>query len=526
MGRMRRGWPGGFPAGVVAGAGATLALFVCRLATGVPMPQEALTERIALLLPNPVFAFLLAELQHLAKPLAFAAATGAMLIGYGLGGAAYAHIVPAGRRSRMHFGLVVAAVAWAFIEGEVLGEPLTTVVSAPMIPVAIGSLVYGTLLPGLFSRNEAANRAGAAAAAPAGRDLPAGIRPVGRRPLLRRAALMGLVAGAVSRVGIWDGDAGPRSTATASGAAGAGPKAFRLIRGMPAEVTANREFYRVSKNFPFDPAVRIADWSFAVTGLVARPLKMSYAEFVKAAPSVERCHTLECITNETGGDLIGNANWKGLRVRDILGLAEVRPAATAVIWRCADGYVEAVPLAVAMDARALLAYEMNGRPLPAAHGAPVRVLLPNRYGMKQPKWLTGIHVADSNAAGRWERRRLANPATVKIHSAFRVDARDGAAVELGGWAFAGSRGVARVEISADGGTTWFPAALKEALGDNCWQFWSAEWKPPAPGDYALWVRAVDGAGTIQPGRRRRTPDGAEGYHEIRVRVAGRSARRL
>jgi hypothetical protein len=143
----------GFLTGVVAGVGATLVLFMCRLATGVAMPQEALAERMVLLLPSPAFALLLAELQELAKPLAFAAATGTMLIGFGLGGVVYRQ-VRSGRRSQPGLGLVTAVATWAFlayiflpfIEGGILDEPLTTLVPAPFLPVAAGSLAYGALL--------------------------------------------------------------------------------------------------------------------------------------------------------------------------------------------------------------------------------------------------------------------------------------------------------------------------------------------------------------------------------------------
>jgi len=242
---------------------------------------------------------------------------------------------------------------------------------------------------------------------------------------------------------------------------------------------------------------------------------------VAAAPAVEQYQTLECISNEVGGDLIGNARWTGVRVRDILRLAGVRPEARTIIWRSADGYSEAVSIDVAMDAAALLAFGMNGAPLPPQHGAPVRVLLPNRYGMKQPKWLISIVVAGREVDGDHARRGWSTQAVVKPASAFVAAARaesGGDAVWLGGWAFAGSRGVARVELSDDGGTSWTPAAVKESLGANCWQFWQATWTPRAPGEYRLLVRALDGAGELQPARFRRAPDGAEGYHEIRVRA--------
>jgi DMSO/TMAO reductase YedYZ molybdopterin-dependent catalytic subunit len=524
----------GFGTGILAGVAATLVLFAYRMATGVPTPAEVLTERMIRLLPFPVFALILATLQHWAKPLGFLMALITSLVGFGLGGVIYTRMAWDSRRPRLTRGLVAAAVTWVCltyvflpgIQGGILGAPLTTVVPAPALPMALGSLVYGLLMAGLSPQpGQRGIRRDRPASGPASSVLHTGGSsavsvPVSRRDLLRRSALVALVAAAAARLGTWGDATEERVAAVVSGAAAVASGAFRLIRGMPPEVTSNREFYQVSKNYPFDPTVDVATWSLEVGGLVGHPLKLSYADFVRAAPSVERYQTLECISNEVGGDLISTARWKGIRIRDILALADVRPEARTVIWHSADGYFESLPLDAAMDPESLLAYEMNGAPLPQNHGAPVRVLLPNRYGTKQPKWLTGIEVASSDFPGYWQRQRLNEPAIVKTGSAFRVERQEGPVVLLGGWAFAGSRGISKVEISADGGTTWFPAAVKEALGENCWQFWSAEWKPPAPGEYSLKVRAVDGTGRMQAGRWRRMPDGAEGYHEVRIRVAG------
>ena len=527
---------GGFWPGVVAGIGTTIVLFAWRLATGIPMPQEALAERLVRLLPDAVFTLLLAELQHLAKPAGFATAVGLTLIGFGLGAMIYGRAVRASRRPFLLLAFIAAAATWAvlayvvmpIIQGGLLGEPLSTTVSARAPSLVLGSAVYGLLLACLYRREQSRVTVGRPALVPPYRAVPAARVAesqllagwISRRDLLRRTALILLVVAAASRLGTSARAIGVQAAAAAAGVSAVSSRVYRLIRGMPPEVTSNSRFYQVSKNYPFDPTVRVAEWSLGVTGLVVTPLKFSYAELIKAAPPAERYQTLECVGNPVGGDLIGNARWKGLRVRDILNRARVRPEATAVVWHSADGYSESVPLAVAMDPEALLAYEMNGRPLPRQHGAPVRVLLLNRYGMKQPKWLTGIEVADATFIGRWERQRLHNPAIVKTGSAFRAETNDGGAVLLGGWAFAGRRGIAKVEISPDGGATWFPATVKEALGENCWQFWSAAWTRPAPGEYTLAVRAVDGTGALQAGRRRRMPDGAEGYHEVRVRIPG------
>ncbi len=295
--------------------------------------------------------------------------------------------------------------------------------------------------------------------------------------------------------------------------------AFRSLKGMPREVTPNDQFYIISKNF-FDPTVDVSRWSLEVTGLVNKPLRLSLEEFKKIAPSVERYQTLECISNEVGGDLINNAKWKAVRARDILARAEVKPGAMTIIWHAADGYTESIPLEIAMDPVTLLAYEMNGEPIPQKHGAPVRVLLTNRYGMKQPKWLTAIEVSDReyrSTKGYWEQQGWSQDAYVKVGSAIRVETKEGAALALGGWAFAGNRGISKVEFTPDGGKTWLSAAVKEALGENTWQFWSATWTPPKPGDYTIKVRATDGKGVLQPEEPKPTlPDGGQGYHTVKV----------
>ena len=509
-------WARGFRIGVVAGTAATLVLFAARLTAGVAMPQEALFEQLVRLVPPAIFALLLAVLQHFAKPLGFAAAVAASLFAFGVGGALYEAASREQRMARAVLGSLAAVVTWVALvylppaAGGVahLGAPGRAAVWTHALALAAASLVYALLLMRLLERPV---------------SLPPALRRdsglTGRRALVRRSMLALLVLTAGSRLGA-------RVEAERAGLTAATSGGVPLLPMMPPEVTPTGSFYRVSKNFPLDPSVDAATWALEVTGLVVRPLKLSFRDLVAAAPAVEQYQTLECISNEVGGDLIGNARWKGVRVRDILTRAGVRPDARTIIWQSADGYSESVSIDAAMGAAALLAFGMNGAPLSAQHGAPVRVLLPNRYGMKQPKWLTSIVVAGREAGRHRPRRGWSTQAIVKPASAFVAAARDGSggdAVRLGGWAFAGSRGVARVELSDDGGVTWTPAVVKEPLGTNCWQFWQAIWTPPAAGEYRLLVRALDGGGKLQPAAFRRAPDGAEGYHEVRLHVTARKA---
>ncbi|HET7264958.1 MAG TPA: molybdopterin-dependent oxidoreductase [bacterium] len=498
----------GFFAGAAGGAVAVAVLFAYRFATNMPTLQEALAERMIRLLPYQVFALILAKLQHAAKPLGFGMAILAILIGFGVAGMLYAAVAARARWSPLRGAVVTAVVAWVvltfgflpLIEGGALGAPLSTVVSDPALPMALACIAYALVLAWL-ARVPAQIRAGG------GVRLDRGL---GRRHLLRRSAL--IVAGAAlgTQLAAW-------GSAAAGAVASAAAAAFRMIKGMPPEVTPVGSFYQISKNF-FDPTVDVGKWRLEVTGLVNTPLKLSLDE-VKAFPPVERYQTFQCISNEVGGDLIGNAKWKAVRVRDVLAKAGVKPGATTVIWRAADGYSESIAFSIADDPETLLAYEMNGEPIPQKHGAPVRLLLLNRYGMKQPKWLTSIEVANHDFNGYWENQGWSKEAIVKVSSAFLVEQRENGMIALGGWAYAGNRGISRVEVSPDDGKTWLPAAVKEPFNVNCWQLWSVEWKPPAPGEYTMKVRAYDGAGKMQPmGPKPTLPDGGEGWHTVKVKA--------
>ena len=297
---------------------------------------------------------------------------------------------------------------------------------------------------------------------------------------------------------------------------------FSRIKDLPPEITPNDRFYVVSKNPPgFDPELDAERWSLEIAGIVGRPLKLSYAQ-LRALPAVEQFQTLECISNEVGGDLISNARWKGVRLRDVLQQAGgPGTKAVKVAFRCADGYTESIPIADALNPSTVLAYEMNGEPLPAAHGRPVRLLVPGLFGMKNPKWITRIELVDYDFQGYWERSGWSDEAVVKTMSKFTTLPRTARLEEvaLGGVAYGGDRGVREVEVSMDGGKTWQKADTKAPIGPFTWVLWAALWKPTAPGEYTLKVRAKDGGGVVQIAKETPTlPDGASGYHTLRVRV--------
>ena len=295
------------------------------------------------------------------------------------------------------------------------------------------------------------------------------------------------------------------------------------IAGLSAELTPVEKFYVVSKNI-FDPAIDAKAWTLTVKGKVERPYGLTLDE-LRQLPSVTKPHTLMCISNEIGGDLISNATWKGVPLKSILERAGIRPGATKLILRGRDGYSDSFSLRAAVLDGTILAYEMNGKPLERQHGFPVRVLVMGIYGIKNVKWIAELEVVDYDYRGYWQSRGWTDTGIYKTFS--RIDVpTPGAAIKQGertwiaGVAFAGDRGIKAVEVSVNGGQTWQPARVKPAMGDHTWVLWVFEWTPAASGMVTLMVRAVDGTGSVQSaGPTPPLPDGVEGIHAISVRVA-------
>jgi DMSO/TMAO reductase YedYZ molybdopterin-dependent catalytic subunit len=295
------------------------------------------------------------------------------------------------------------------------------------------------------------------------------------------------------------------------------------VPGLPPEITPNDRFYVVSKNVIRDPDIDAQRWRLQVRGLVDQPMALTYQE-LRRLPSFNQYLTLQCISNEIGGDLISNADWRGVALGDLLRRAGVRGNAVDVVLKSEDGYTDSIPIEKALQPDTMLAYEMNGETLPKNHGYPVRLLVPDIYGMKNAKWLTEIEVVDYDFKGYWMVRGWSDVAIMNTTS--RIDVpRQGAQLRagtnyIGGVAVAGQRGIQRVEVSVDEGQTWAPATVKPGLGQNTWVLWLYEWNAPqGPGpDARIMVRAIDGRGVVQESTVRPTlPDGATGYHSIAVR---------
>lgn len=290
--------------------------------------------------------------------------------------------------------------------------------------------------------------------------------------------------------------------------------------GFTAPITPNSEHYVVTQN-PVDPTVNLDVWRLEITGLVSNPGSYSYEE-LKRLPSTSRAITLECIANGPGGRFISTAIWQGVTLCALLEKhGGTLPNARYVAFYSVDGYSVSQPLDVVLEADALLAWQMNGVPLPNRHGFPLRTLIPGRYGEENAKWLTRVELTDHFVGGLYtDQGWYYGP----LHTMNRIDRPRGhlalgQTIQIGGIAFAGNRCIEKVEVSVDDGLTWNVAKLDPALSQDSWVLWSWNWTPSLPGQYTLVARATDGTGEVQTSRKQGTvPNGATGYHEVVVQV--------
>jgi DMSO/TMAO reductase YedYZ molybdopterin-dependent catalytic subunit len=286
-------------------------------------------------------------------------------------------------------------------------------------------------------------------------------------------------------------------------------------------VTPLRAFYVVDEAF-VDPILDPATWRLGVGGLVSSPYDLSFDDLTRMEV-IERFQTLECISNPVGGQLISTARWEGVPLGALLERAVPRPGSAEVVFHSADGYSDSLPFAQAVDETTLIAIGMDGNELARRHGFPARVLSIGTYGMKNPKWLTSIEVVDRPYIGYWEVRGWSKTAAAK--TGCRIDvprqgARVGSPAVVAGIAFAGDRGISKVEVSTDGGEIWSPALLETSLSPYTWVRWMYPWTPLSSGVVTIRARAYDGEGAPEsPTWAPPHPDGASGLPVIAVQVA-------
>jgi DMSO/TMAO reductase YedYZ molybdopterin-dependent catalytic subunit len=387
-----------------------------------------------------------------------------------------------------------------------------------------------------------------------------------RRALLAAAGHVG-VAGAVARLA-------PRGTliAQAPGSQAWGKEQL-LVRSLrppdyetpvallDAFITPVEHFF-VRSHLPVPTSLDAATWTLTVDGEVAAPLRLSLAD-LRTLPAVTVTMTLECAGNgrglfdppvagiQWGKGAVGTARWTGVRMADLLARAGVKAAARNVVMNAADrplgtmpDFTRQVPIAKAMHADTLLAYEMNGRPIPPVHGFPLRAIVPGWEGAYSVKWLTTLTVIDADFDGFWVATAYRYP-TRRVAPGAAVDPRDtapltglvakslitqpahGASVATGrvavaGFAWAGETDIAGVDISIDNGATWQPARLVGERARYAWRRFEFAFTAPRPESCLIVSRATDATGQMQPAVAQWNPSGYlwNQHDAVRVEITG------
>lgn len=295
------------------------------------------------------------------------------------------------------------------------------------------------------------------------------------------------------------------------------------IPGLSELFTPNKDFYRVDTALTV-PTIDPETWRLVIDGMVDRRVELSFQDILDMRLD-EYAITLTCVSNEVGGELVGNAMWLGVPLRDVLAQAGPQSGADMVLSTSVDGYTASTPLSALTDdgLDAILAVAMNGEPLPLEHGFPVRMVVPGLYGyVSATKWLTELKVttfADDEAY--WTPRGYSAEAPIKFSS--RVDtpkigeAIDAGRVPIAGVAWAQTVGIDRVEVQIDDGD-WVPATLSNPINEDTWVQWFMDWDA-TPGTHYVAVRAVNKNGDLQVEERAPiAPNGSSGWQRSLIRV--------
>src|SRR6184192_664746 len=505
----------GLLAGLIAGIAMTVVMLVLAC-FGVATPLAIIGDRLSVFIkPGPFLSIMgrVGGYNHL-KQLGVGSTMAGQLVVSALGGAIFGLLMRRNPQRRVtawtmsiFVGLPIAAIAiglWPVLGTSYIGLPIASGGAVTLIGFALSVLVFERTLVASFhflTRPEVG--------AESGEFTPA----IGRRALIL-GGLGVLVAG--GGVGLLR-----RLYRIATFSYDGTQYKGRIVQ----PITPNDLFYCVTKNV-VDPHVNADLWHLEVLGLVQNRAEWRFQD-LKGFPPVEQETTLMCISNGLDAGLISNAIWKGIPLRDLLDQAAPLSNAARVRLYGVDNYTDTIPLEKAMEPTTLLAYEMNGVPLPHRHGYPLRVIVPGYFGEKHVKWLTRIELTDANAKGFYEAQGWGPDFITPTRS--RIDVPDAwwsvslgklhGPIEVKGIAYGGDRGISRVEFSSDGGKSWRDTEIYYSGGDLAWSLWKAEWMPDAAGDYMLVVRATDGEGDVQEWEEDRGAfSGVAGLHQIGVQV--------
>ena len=524
---LRPRWGIALMAGLLGALASLLVMGIFRLWWGTLTPPELVAERILPLIPADQFVALLARFKAHPKsdPLGLTLlgqVVLGILIALPLSGFARPDTAAPTRWPTRRAWLVAGGVAllmevvalalfWPVLEAGIYGDPAgwARLLTAISLLLTFSAYAAVTLLADHWLNRWLSRSSATPAEAPS----PT-IAGVSRRAALEAggAVVLSLAVGGVALNRLLDGWYA-RSNLSYEG--------MRTPASVSSAITPTRDFYVVSKNV-LDPTVQVERWRLEITGLIRSPKSWALGE-LQALESESRAITLECISNEVGGHLISTAQWRGVSLKTLLAAAGgALPTATHVIFYSVDDYTTSLPLAALLDARTLLAWEMNGEPLPDRHGFPLRAVVAGRYGEQSAKWLSRIELTDHPYKGFYQSQGWSDK---PLSTMSRIDTPTSAAtlgpVTVSGIAFAGLRPVTRVEVSADDGGTWHQATLLPPIATEAqaWRFWQWAWRPPRAGRYTLIVRATDSTGetqtsTVGPG----VPNGATGWHSVQVLV--------
>ncbi len=511
-------------AGLAAGAaGLATSYFAAMALTIRESPVVAVAELVIRLTPGPVAEYLISLVGKLDKPL--------LLLGiFVFLGVVFAWSGRLARRTWWAPAVVYAVLAAV---GAVAVSTQRGAAAIDVLPVAVGFVTWLVTLSLLTEPLRAAEERGAEADRAAVDHLMPGevmpeAGPVPDDAHTRRAfgIRVGLLVAAAGVLGVLGRVVGrgrrhveevrgllrlPQVTrpATPDGVSAG-------VRGITRWMTPSDDFYRIHTAIVV-PAIEPKDWTLRIHGMVEREITLTYDDLLDRQ-FTEAWVTLSCVSNEVGGNLIGNAWWSGVLLAPILEEAGILPGADAVLQTSDDGWTCGTPLVALTDSRnAMLALAMNGRPLPIDHGFPVRTLVPGLYGyVSATKWLREMEVSTfADITAYWTERGWGELGPVKMSS--RVDVpRSGedvpaGEVVFGGVAWAQHTGISEVEFSVDGGA-WRAADLALVPNEDTWVQWSGTTDVP-PGDHIVRVRAVDKNGTVQTDVEQGVlPDGATGLH--------------